>query len=97
MKRRRLPPDKHLKRRYNLCHRLRLKGVAVDTDSNAINIANQDEYEALPATARRYVDTLRSDYHFVVQTYIPVAVGRAVEPQNPQPAIKFSRKRSGNS
>lgn len=60
MKRRRLPPDKRLKKRYNLCHRLRLKGVAVDTDSNAINIANQDEYEALPATTRRYVDTLRS-------------------------------------
>lgn len=92
MKRRRLPPDQRLERRYNLCHRLRLKGVAVDTDSNAINIANLDEYNDLSATAKRYVDTLRSDYHFVVQTYIPGG-----EDEMPRPAVKFHRKRAAHA
>lgn len=94
MTHRRTPPDQRLKRRYNLCHRLRLKGIAVDTDTHAINVATLEEYEDLPKTARRYIDTLRDEYHFVVQTYIPVVAGRAVEQGNPAPAVKFYRKRS---
>ncbi|HRI61224.1 MAG TPA: hypothetical protein PK228_15900 [Saprospiraceae bacterium] len=88
MKRRRLPPDQHLKRRYNLCHRLRLKGVAVDTDSNAINITGSAEMEALPATALRYIGELKEKYHFVVQTFIP---GGQRDGQ-PAETVKFRRK-----
>ena len=87
----------HTKRRYNLVHRLRLRGVPVDTDSHAINVTCQEELDALPRTTRRYIRTLQEEYHFVVQTYIPVEPGRAVEPGPPAPATKFSRKRNGSA
>lgn len=95
MKRRRIPPSPRLKKRYNLVHRLRLQGVAVDTVGNAINIATAEEYDTLPAIAKKYVDTLRSEYRYVVQTYIPIP-GERDDP--PRPAVKFRRRaRSVNS
>lgn len=82
----RMPVDPHLKRRYNLCHRLRLQGIQVDTVGNAINIATWEAYDALTKTTRRHVDTLRDEYHFVIQTYIPAA-------EEKNPAVKFRRRR----
>lgn len=70
MKRRRLPPSPHLKRRYNIAHRLRLKGVAITTDANAIEIT-EAQYSELPKAARRYCDELRDRYHYVIQLRIP--------------------------
>lgn len=87
MKRRRTPPSPRLKRRYNLVHRLRLQGVSVDTVGNAINIATAEQYEALPDLAKKYADTLRTEYRYVIQTYIPDAGDTPG-----QPAIKFHRK-----
>lgn len=70
MKRRRQPPDSRLKRRYNLCARLRLKGVEVTTDSAAIEISELD-YQNLSKTALRYCIELVNDYHYVVQLLMP--------------------------
>lgn len=60
-------PQSLLKVRYNMCHRLRLWGIAVDTETHAIQIATEAEYIALHKTPRRYVDALRQDYGYVVQ------------------------------
>lgn len=81
--------NSRLKRRYNICHRLRLKGVYVDTDAHAINVATQQQYDELPATARRYIRELTDTYHFVVQTYIP---GGQRDGQ-PESSVKFRRNR----
>jgi len=97
MKRRRLPPSPRLKKQYNICHRLRLQGVPVDTVGNAIAIATTEEYESLPRLAKKYIQTLRTEYRFVIQTYIPVESGRAVEQGTPAPATKFSRKPAQSS
>lgn len=70
MKKRRLPPNARLKLRYNLCHRLRLKGVVITTDASAIEL-NEAAYNALSKTARRYVDTLVREFGYVVQLRIP--------------------------
>lgn len=95
MKRRRLPPSPHLKRLYNLCHRLRLQGVRVDTVGNAINIATDAEYNALSELARKYIQALKTEYRYVIQTYIPdgesgstVVLPDAVAPA---PPLKFLR------
>lgn len=87
MKRRRPPPSPSLKKRYNLVHRLRLQGVSVDTVGNAINLATSADYEALSDLAKKYVDTLRSEYRYIIQTYIPC-------PGEATPTIKFRRKRA---
>lgn len=58
-----------LKRRYNLCARLRAKGVAIITDSHAIDISLK-QYEALPSGAMRYLEELRNQYQYSVQLRI---------------------------
>lgn len=87
MKRRRLPPDPRLKRLYNLSHRLRMQGVKVDTVGNAINIATETDLESVTALGRKYIEALRTEYRFVIQTYIPGAEGEAPS------GLKFRRKR----
>lgn len=89
MKRRRQPPSPRLKRRYNIVHRLRLQGVSVDTVGNAINIATDKEYAALSDLAKKYVDALRTEYRYVIQTYIPCPPA-----VHPMPAVKFHRKKA---
>lgn len=63
-----VPPT--LKLRYNLCHRLRSKGVRICTDAHSIYL-NHDEKQRLGKTALRYVKSLTEKYQYVVQTYIP--------------------------
>lgn len=92
MKRRRIPPSPHLKKRYNLCHRLRLQGVRIDTVGNAINIAGDEEYSTLNKLAKKYIQTLRTEYRFVIQTYIPGGESGDMAGQ-PAPAVKFRRKK----
>lgn len=84
MKRRRPDRDAWLKRRYNIVHRLRMQGIPVDTDTCAIN-CNPEDYDRLTRLGRKYIDALRDDYHFAVQTYIP-------DPQQKPLPIKFVRK-----
>ena len=62
--------DSRLKRRYNLCARLRRKGVVITTDAHAIEVTHQ-QYEALGTIARRYCEALQNEYYFVVQLKIP--------------------------
>jgi hypothetical protein len=57
------------KRRYNLCSRLRKKGVIVTTDVHAIEIT-EAEYHNLSTGARRYLDELQTKYHYSVQLII---------------------------
>lgn len=64
-----------------------MQGVKVDTVGNAINIASTDEYQALGDLAKKYIDALRTEYRFVIQTYIPGAEGEAPS------GLKFRRKR----
>jgi energy-coupling factor transporter ATP-binding protein EcfA2 len=59
----------NLKRRYNLCSRLRKKGVIVTTDVHAIEIT-EAEYYNLSTGARRYLDELQTKYHYSVQLII---------------------------
>lgn len=87
LKQQRAEAKARLKRRYNIVHRLRLRGIAIDTDSNAINIAGEQEYRDKEGTTRRYIDTLRDEYKFAIQTYIPGAEGEAPS------GLKFKRKR----
>lgn len=91
MKTRRLSPSARLKKRYNLVHRLRLQGVSVDTVGNAINIATAEEYATLTDLAKKYIDALRTEYRYVIQTYIPDARDT---PGQPTPAVKFHRKKA---
>lgn len=86
MKRRRTPPSPRLKKRYNLVHRLRLQGIAVDTVGNAINIATEEELDSLPELAKKYILELQDRPHlFAIQTYIPSA-------DDPAIPIKFTRR-----
>jgi len=62
--------DTKLKRRYNLCCRLRAKGVEITTDARAIEVDEQ-QFDGLGKTARRYVVELTTRYHYVVQYRIP--------------------------
>ena len=63
------------KRRYNLCHRLRLRGISVDVDNHRINLPGQQDYDQLAGTTRRYVDALLNEYRYVIQFHIPVIDG----------------------
>ena len=85
MKRRRQPPSPRLKRQYNLVHRLRLQGIAVDTVGNAIQIATEQDFQSLPPLAKKYVEALRGEYRYVIQTYIPT-------PGDPPPAVNHRKK-----
>ncbi len=58
------------KRRYNLCCRLRAKGVEITTDAHAIEVDEQ-QFRDLGKTALRYVQELTNEYHYVVQFRIP--------------------------
>ncbi len=62
--------DTKLKRRYNLCYRLRTKGVEITTDARAIEVEEQQLHD-LGKTARRYIKELTDRYHYVVQFRIP--------------------------
>lgn len=81
--------DTKLKRRYNLCCRLRAKGVEITTDARAIEVDEQ-QFDGLGKTARRYVDELTTRYHYVVQYRIPDGRGGSGEmsafPESP-PAL----------
>lgn len=90
----RIPYRYDPKYRYNLCHRLRLKGFHVDTDTHAINIPIGQDVARLPKTVRRHIYDLVHEYGFVIQTYIPGGNGRVVEPSeglSGQAAVKFRR------
>lgn len=98
----RIPYRFDLKRRYNLCHWLRLKGYHVDTDSHAINIPYNQDMDALHKTVRMHIDHLVCEFGFVIQTYIPEEgrPGRAVEEnkrQRPGSAVKFRRKKQADT
>lgn len=67
-----------LKRRYNLCCRLRAKGVEITTDVHAIEVDEQ-QFLDLGKTARRYVHELTTEYHYVVQFRIPDGRGGSGE------------------
>lgn len=88
-------PPGLLKHRYNMCHRLRLWGVAVDTKTYAIQMATEEGYEALHKTPRRYVDALRKDYGYVVQYAIPIEVESPGQERSSRvaPAIRFRRNK----
>lgn len=54
------------KRRYNLCCRLRAKGVAIITDKHTIEIT-EEEYHRLGAKPKYYIQELQEKYHYSVQ------------------------------
>jgi len=63
--------------------------VSVDVDNHAIQLSGQEEYNELEGTARKYVDALLHEYHYVVQFTIADQQGRD--------ALKFRRKVALNS
>lgn len=90
-------PEQRRKRRYNLCHRLRAKGIEVDVEQHAIQITGQEQLDKLGKVARSYVDALVAEYSYVIQTYIPGGQGSTVVHRNGRPAtppLKFLRKQA---
>ncbi|MBL7780664.1 MAG: hypothetical protein JNM22_05555 [Saprospiraceae bacterium] len=59
------------KRRYNTCHRLRACGIPVDEVTKSIQIRDENELKSLKPIAAKYVQILREEYGFQLQTYIP--------------------------
>lgn len=81
--------DSRLKRRYNLCHRLRAAGIEVDVEHHAIQATCPADIENLVGTTARRIRVLVNEYHYVVQFRIPDAPGGRVE----RDARKFRRPR----
>lgn len=89
-----LTPEQRLKRRYNLCHRLRAKGIEVDVEQHSIQITGEKQLASLGKKARAYIDALVTEYRYVIQTYIPGGEGSTVVQRNGRPAtppLKFLR------
>lgn len=63
------PITPRLKKRYNLCHRLRKRGVAVNILTHSIELTKA-EYDQLAGTAKKHCDELVGDFHFQVQLTI---------------------------
>ncbi len=90
-----LTPAQRRKRRYNLCHRLRARGIEVDVESHAIQVTGQKQLDSLGKAARAYIDALVTEYRYVIQTHIPGGEGSTVVQRNGRPAtppLKFLRK-----
>lgn len=88
---------KRLKKRYNLCHRLRARGIEVDVERHAIQITGPEQLDSLGKTARKYLEALIEDYRYVIQTYIPGGQGSTVVHRNGKPAmppLKFLRNQA---
>lgn len=61
--------DPKRKRRYNLCNRLRERGVAVNILTHSIEIT-EERFEGLAKTARKYCQNLIEEYRFQIQLSI---------------------------
>ena len=63
------PITPQLKKRYNLCHRLRKRGVAVNILTHSIE-TTIEAHAQLGKTAKKYVNELVNEFHFQVQLTI---------------------------
>lgn len=67
------------KRQYNMAHRLRLWGIQVETIHRRITLYTQEDYERMHRTPKRYLDRLRTEHGYSVQTRIPLPTEPPIE------------------
>jgi hypothetical protein len=77
---------------YNIVHRLRQRGVGVDTINYAIE-TTESALGKLDRTSRRYLTTLQNEFGYAVQLCIQEPGTDHRSPAVLQPALKFRRRR----
>lgn len=73
-----------------MAHRLRLWGISVETTTRRITLYTLNDYDAMHRTPKKYVDRLRDEFGYSVQTRIPAPEDAPIE------TVKMSRV-GGNS